>query len=82
MRFVRRSRALHPQAPTGARRPTGISVAGEVAGFRPVTDAMLRRPPADDWLMIRGNYQAWNYSELNQITPDNVDDLRWSGSGR
>ena len=26
--------------------------------------------------MIRGNYQAWNYSELNQITRDNVDDLK------
>jgi len=25
--------------------------------------------------MIRGNYQAWNYSELNQITRDNVDGL-------
>ncbi len=25
--------------------------------------------------MIRGNYQAWNYSELDQITPDNVEDL-------
>ena len=36
---------------------------------------MLKRLPADDWLMIRGNYQAWNYSELDQITPDNVEDL-------
>ena len=33
------------------------------------------RLPADDWLMIRGNYQAWNYSELDQITRDNVEDL-------
>jgi alcohol dehydrogenase (cytochrome c) len=65
-----------PAAPTGAAGQTGISVAGAVAGFRPVTDAMLRRLPADDWLMIRGNYQAWNYSELGEITRDNVDDLR------
>ena len=64
-----------PASPTGAAGRTGISVAGEVASFEPVTDAMLRRLPADDWLMIRGNYQAWNYSELNQITRDNVDDL-------
>ena len=63
-------------APAGAAGRTGISVAGELAGFRPVTDAMLKRLPADDWLMIRGNYQAWNYSELNQITRDNVDELR------
>jgi alcohol dehydrogenase (cytochrome c) len=62
--------------PTAAAGRTGISVAGELGTFRPVTDAMLRRLPADDWLMIRGNYQAWNYSELNQITRDNVGELR------
>jgi alcohol dehydrogenase (cytochrome c) len=64
-----------PAVATGAAGRTGISVAGELASFRPVTDAMLKRLPADDWLMIRGNYQAWNYSELNQITRDNVDEL-------
>jgi alcohol dehydrogenase (cytochrome c) len=65
-----------PAGTASAAGRTGISVAGEVASFRPVTDAMLRRLPADDWLMIRGNYQAWNYSELNQMTRDNVDDLK------
>jgi PQQ-dependent dehydrogenase (methanol/ethanol family) len=65
-----------PAAPAGAAGRTGISVGGQLASFRPVTDAMLKRLPADDWLMIRGNYQAWNYSELNQITRDNVDELR------
>jgi len=66
-----------PAAPAGAAAGrTGISVAGELSTFRPVTDAMLKRLPADDWLMIRGNYQAWNYSELNQITRANVGELR------
>ncbi len=65
-----------PAGPTAAAGRTGISVAGAVANFRPVTDAMLKRLPADDWLMIRGNYQAWNYSELGQVTRDNVADLR------
>jgi alcohol dehydrogenase (cytochrome c) len=69
------ARAAPAAAPTGAAGRTGISVAGEVSSYRPVTDAMLRRLPADDWLMIRGNYQAWNYSELDQITRDNVEDL-------
>jgi len=64
-----------PAGPAGAVGRTGISVEGAVANFRPVTDAMLKRLPADDWLMIRGNYQAWNYSELGQITRDNVDEL-------
>jgi alcohol dehydrogenase (cytochrome c) len=63
-------------APTAAAGRTGLSVAGQLGSFRPVTDAMLRRLPADDWLMIRGNYHAWNYSELDQITRDNVDELR------
>ncbi|HUQ51394.1 MAG TPA: PQQ-binding-like beta-propeller repeat protein [Gammaproteobacteria bacterium] len=65
-----------PAGAASAAGRTGISVAGQIEGFRPVTDAMLRRLPADDWLMIRGNYQAWNFSELNQITRDNVDDLQ------
>jgi S-disulfanyl-L-cysteine oxidoreductase SoxD len=45
-----------PAGPAGAAGVTGVSVAGQVAGFNPVTDAMLRRLPADDWLMIRGHY--------------------------
>src|SRR5262245_5802255 len=71
--------ALATAAPAGAAEGggrTGITVAGQLPSFRPVTDAMLRRLPADDWLMIRGNYQAWNYSELSEITRDNVDELR------
>jgi len=64
-----------PAAATGTAGRTGITVAGQLASYRPVTDAMLKRLPADDWLMIRGNYQAWNYSELDQINPDNVGDL-------
>ena len=44
--------------------------------YVPVTDAMLRTPEAGDWLMIRRDYHASNYSPLNQITTDNVRDLR------
>jgi alcohol dehydrogenase (cytochrome c) len=62
-------------APAGAAGRTGITVSGELPSFRPVTDAMLRSLPADDWLMIRGNYKAWNYSELAEITPANVEAL-------
>jgi len=61
-------------------RPAGITVAGEVKNYVPVTDAMLRSPDASDWLMIRRDYRASNYSPLNQITRDNVKNLRlvWS----
>jgi len=58
----------------------GITHAGEVKNYKNVTDAMLKNPPASDWLMIRGNYSAHNFSTLNQITTDNVKGLQlvWS----
>ncbi|MEQ1884235.1 MAG: PQQ-binding-like beta-propeller repeat protein [Bryobacteraceae bacterium] len=62
--------------PAGPQAPRGVTVAGEVKNYRPVTDAMLKNPDPADWLMIRRNYQAWNYSPLNQITAANVKDLR------
>lgn len=60
----------------GARRPTGVTVAGTVEHFEPVTDTMLEHPKPDDWLMIRGNYRAWNHSALGQINRTNVDRLK------
>ena len=29
-----------------------------------------------DWLSFNGNYEGWRHSKLDQITPDNVGDLR------
>jgi alcohol dehydrogenase (cytochrome c) len=60
--------------------PRGITVAGEVKNYVPVTDAMLRNPDPGDWLMIRRDYKATYYSPLNQITAQNVNDLHlvWS----
>ncbi|WP_428102110.1 PQQ-binding-like beta-propeller repeat protein [Candidatus Rariloculus sp.] len=52
------------------------TVTGEIEGFIPVDETMLAQPAADDWLMIRGNYQAWNYSTLDEITTGNVGELR------
>ena len=54
----------------------GVTVSGTVSAFKPVTDAMLRNPPAGDWLMVRRNYQGWSYSPLDQITRDNVGQLQ------
>src|SRR5689334_25030569 len=56
--------------------PRGLTVAGEVKNFVPVTDAMLRNPDPNDWLMIRHDYHASDYSPLSQINRDNVKDLR------
>jgi alcohol dehydrogenase (cytochrome c) len=74
----------HPppeEAPPASNRleplkATGLTIEGEVKNYQPVTDAMLRHPDPSDWLMIRGNYQAWDYSALNQITRDNVHELQ------
>ncbi len=48
----------------------------------PVTDAMLRNPPASDWLMWRRTYDAWGYSPLDQINKGNVKNLQvaWTWS--
>lgn len=56
--------------------PRGITVSGEVKNYVPVTDAMLRNPDPGDWLMLRRDYKATDYSPLNQITAQNVNDLR------
>lgn len=56
--------------------PTGITVAGTVPNYQAVSDEDLRNPDPADWLMIRGNHQAWSYSALDQINRDNVDELR------
>jgi alcohol dehydrogenase (cytochrome c) len=42
---------------------------------RPVSDAMLRAPPAGDWLMWRGGYDTLGYSRLDQINKSTVRNL-------
>jgi alcohol dehydrogenase (cytochrome c) len=61
------------QAATAVR---GITFAGEAKNFTPVTEAMLLKPDPADWLMIRHDYGANNFSPLNQITASNANDLR------
>jgi alcohol dehydrogenase (cytochrome c) len=41
----------------------------------PVSDAMLRAPPARDWLMWRGSYATLGYSALAQINKNTVRKL-------
>lgn len=53
-----------------------------VAGYSEVTDARLLEPEPQNWLMYRGTYNSQGYSPLNQITTENVNQLRpvWSFS--
>ena len=44
--------------------------------YSPVTDAVLRAPDASDWIMMRGNYQGWGWSSLDQINKTNVKGLQ------
>jgi len=43
--------------------------------YQPVTTERLKNPEAANWLMIRGTYNGWGYSPLDQITPKNVKQL-------
>ena len=63
-----------------ASGPKGLTVAGEVKNYVPVTDAVLRNPDPGDWLMIRRNYQAWSHSPLRSVNTSNVKylQLAWS----
>jgi alcohol dehydrogenase (cytochrome c) len=62
----------------GAAAPVarGLTVAGEVKNYVPVTDEMLRNVPAGDWLMARRSYMGQSYSPLSEITASNVKDLK------
>jgi len=64
----------------GSSATHGVTVAGEVKNYVPVTKEMLRNPPPEDWLIFGRNYQRWSYSPLNQITRDNVRtlQLKWT----
>ena len=48
--------------------------------FVPVTDAMLQDPDPADWPMWRRTLDGWGYSPLDQVTRENVGELRlaWS----
>ena len=67
-----------PAAPAQPASP--IPPQKTVQNFVPVTDAMLRSPKPEDWLLFRGNYQGWGYSPLEQINKTNVKNLQlvWS----
>ena len=58
------------------RRPTRFVNRAVEQLLTPVTDAMLQDPPPGDWLSWRRTRDGHGYSPLDQITRDNVDQLR------
>ena len=68
-----------PAAEAEAAEPGGRTIrfgGREATGLTAVTDALLRRPPAADWLTWRRTLDSHGYSPLDQITRDNVGELR------
>jgi len=57
------------------KSPSGVTIAGTVENFVPVTDAMLKNPDPGDWPMHRRNYYAHSYSPLDQINTENVGSM-------
>lgn len=56
--------------------------ATRMRALTPVTDAMLRNPPKGEWLHWRRTYDAQGFSDLDQISRENVSRLgvAWSWS--
>ena len=69
-----RGDAQAPAPPPTPEGPTTLRLA--VPNFVPVTDAMLRTPKPEDWLLYRGNYQGWGYSPLEQVNKTNVKNFK------
>jgi len=69
-------RALPLGAQNNPAQPTPSATPRTVQGFVPLNDQMLRAPKPEDWLMLRGNYQGWGYSSLEQINKTNVKNLQ------
>ena len=63
-----------------APKPAATKTLRAVPNFVSVTDQTLRAPKPEDWIIHRGNYQAWGYSPLAQINKANIKNLQlvWS----
>ena len=64
------------EQPAAQGPPAAAPVPELLRQYRPVTAQRLRRPEPQNWLMIRGTYDGWGYSPLDQITTRNVTKLR------
>jgi alcohol dehydrogenase (cytochrome c) len=62
---------LQPQPPTLA-----APIPAVLRNYQLVTAERLANPEDGNWLSIRRTYDGWGYSPLDQITTDNVKNLR------
>ena len=47
----------------------------EIEDYTPVTQKRLNEANPKDWLLPKGNYEGWMFSELQQINKKNVKKL-------
>ncbi len=70
--------AVRPSLTEAAAEPRGRTTrfgGREAVEVTPVTDALLRQPPAADWLTWRRTLDNHGYSPLDEITRNNVGEL-------
>ncbi len=56
-------------------RPPELPTHPDRGPYLPVSDARLREPEPESWLMYRRTYDGWGFSPLRQIDSSNVADL-------
>ena len=59
---------------------TALTALAQVQNYRPVTTAELANPSPNDWLSFSRTYDDQRFSPLNQITRQNVSQLRMAWS--
>jgi alcohol dehydrogenase (cytochrome c) len=57
----------------GAQKPAPLPEL--LRSYQAVTAERLKKPEPQNWLMIRGTYDGWGFSPLDQLTPANVANL-------
>jgi alcohol dehydrogenase (cytochrome c) len=69
-----------PVPPDKTAIEASARLAERLKAITPVTDDMLRDPPAGEWLNWRNTYDAHGFSRLGQVSRDNVGRLQaaWS----
>ncbi len=53
-----------------------LKLSAQQTNFPPVTNEMLQSPADGDWLMWRRTLDSWGYSPLDEISTENVGDLK------
>ena len=56
--------------------PVDVPLPAILKDYKPVTAERLKNPEAGNWLQIRGTYNGWGYSPLDQINQQNVWQLQ------